>query len=581
MSLHNMWNTAQRNSNRSRGGATARAVIVAGQSNAKYLYSNARTQYESVLNTYWPSTTNSLLDGATSASTLLQSNASDSNWWYDDVSLTYGAAWNNFAAAVAAYSGTIQAIHWDQGENDQGQIANNTTKQAAYKAGLVTVFTRMRTLIGNVPILICPIGRRGDATTGTGYQVVREIQQQLDNEYSWIYLLPEKFTEADDGGAHLTSTGYQNYAPKAARKTLTVLGAGISGVDGPSATSAARAGNVITVTLAPDNSSDFTPTSAIEGFKFFDNTTEIAIISAARNSATKIDLTLASLPVNGSPRLYYGYDRLTGINYTKLVKDNSSNAMPLRTTKITSVPVSETYMDEVVTGTVWQHDTRLKGYAGEQAIANLISFPHDGQSKTAYDGSLGTTTSVSTDDPGFSSSPKCWTFDGGDYTRVGGASPTAFQAGLSTNKSFTLLCHFKTPSTLSGQPNFFSCGGTGATVPGIVLRYIAASNFMRIATANGTTATSYSMTTATQLNASTVYKMAFSLNPSTGAFSVWLNSSTPVLSGTATLGGGTSTSAFSVFNQFTAGTELYGYGMYDSVLTNTQVGSLFTYLGTL
>lgn len=557
------------------------AVIVAGQSNGQYLYTHGRTQFKSVLDSVWTTTTNELLDGATSGSTLLQSNASDSNWWYDDVALTYGAAWTEFQNTVNGYSGSIRAIIWDQGENDQGDIANNTSKQTAYKAGLVIVFTAMRALIGNVPILICPIGRRGDASTGTGYQVVREIQQQLDNEYSWIHLLPEKFTEDDDGGAHLTAAGYQNYAPKAARKTLAVLGSSITGVDGPSATSASRAGNIITVTLTPDAGTDFTPTSAIEGFKFFDDISEISITSAARKDASKIDLTLAALPTTGSPRLYYGYDRLTGVDETKLVKDNSANAIPLRAAKITSLPRSETYMDDIVAGAVFQHDVRLKGYNGEQAISNLISFPNDGQAQSAYNGSLGTTTSVSTDDPGFSVSPKFWSFDGGDYTRVGGASPTAFQAGLSTNKNFTFLCHFKTPSSLSGQPNIFSCGGTGATVAGIVLRYIAASNFMRLATSNGTTATTYSMSTATQLTASTVYKMAISLNPSTRAFNVWLNSSTPVLSGTATLGGATSTSAFSVFNQFTTGTELYGYGMYDSVLSNTQVGDLFTYFSGL
>ncbi len=558
---------------------TAQAVITAGQSNAAYLYSFASAQYKTVLDAYWTDTTNALINGATSGSTLLAAHAVDSNWWYDDVDLVYGSAWTNFANAVGAYNGVIRAVHWDQGENDQGDIASNPTKQAAYKAGLVTVFTAMRVLLGDVPIMIAPIGRRGDGATGTGYQVVREIQKQVASENAFVYLLPEKITEGDDSGAHLDATGYQNYAANAARKTLAVLGASITGVDGPSVASATRAGKVITVALTHDTGTDFTPTSAIEGFKFLDNGSDIALSSVARKDASHITMTMASIPTSGTQALYYGYDRLTGVDETKLVKDNSANAMPLRTAKITSIPLNETHMDDIVAGAVFQHDARLNDYLGGQAIANLIPFPHDGETQAAYDGSLGSSTAVTSNDPGYSSGK--WTFDGDDYNRVGGASPTTLLAGLSTNKSFTFLCHFKTPSSLSGQPNIFSCGGTGSSIPGITLRYIAASNFFRIATANGMTATTYNMTTATQLAVSTVYKMAFSLNPSTGAFSLWLNSSTPVLTGTATLGGATATAAFSVFNQATTGTELYGYGLYDSVLNNTQIGDLFTYLGML
>lgn len=580
MTLNRFWQLAARQ--KPFGGVmapTAQAVILAGQSNGHYVYTNAKTEYEAVLNSYWTSTTNALLDGAISGSTLLSSNASDSNFWYNDTSATFGAAWTNFAGKVAAYNGIIRAVHWDQGENDQGQIANNTAKQAVYKAGLVTVFTAMRTLIGEVPILISPIGRRGDTQTGTGYQVVRDIQKELANEYSWIFLLPEKINEADDGAAHLTAQGYKNYAVKAARKVLAVLGENIIGVNGPRMTSATRSGKIITATLAHDAGNDFTPLSTIEGFKFTDNGVDIPLTNIVRKDASHVAMTLSTKPTSGSQILYYGYDRMTNVDETKLVMDNAAVPMPLRTAKITNIPISEVFIDDVVPGAVYQHDARLNLYNGGQDIHNMVAFPNDGEMQAIYDGTLGTSNAVTSNDPGYLNGR--WTFDGDDYNRVGGVTPTAFHAGLSTSKNFTFLCHFKTPSSLSGQPQIFSCGGTGVSIPGITLRYVAASNFMRIATANGTTTTTANMTTASQLNPNTVYKMAFSLNPVTGAYVLWLNGSTPVLTGTASLGGGTSTSAFGVFNQFTTGTELYGYGMYNNVLLNTQIENLFAYFDTL
>jgi len=557
------------------------AIIAAGQSNAQYLYTYGRTQYEAIMDQYWADADNTLIDGATSGSTLIFSNATDDNWWYNELNDTYGDAWDTFEAVVSSYTGTILGVHWDQGENDQGDIANNPTKQAIYKNGLVTVFERMREIIGaDIPVFICPIGRRGDAQTGIGYQVLREIQKQLADEYTWIHLLPEKFTQGDDGGAHLNiPAGYQAYAPFAARKALSVLGETISGVDGAQLVSASRGGTTINVLIDHDAGTDYTPIDDINGFKLFDDGSEIEVLNAFRIDSTHIGIDIASVPTGASQVLYYGYDRLNDVDNTKLLKDNSSFLVPFKSTTITSIPVSETYLNDIVAGAVWQHDARLRSYNGEQLIPNLIPVPNDGQTQTTYNGSLGSSVAETSIDPGFSVDH--WTFDGDDYNRVGGTSPTAFHAGLSTDKSFTFICHFKTPSTLSGQPQLFSCGGTASSVAGITLRYIASSNFMRIATANGTTSTTSSMSTASQLTGNTVYKMAFALNPSTGAYTLWLNSATPVLTGTASLGGATSTSPLAVFNQFTASTELYGYAMYDSVLNNTDIQDIFDYYGGL
>ncbi|HPF79008.1 MAG TPA: hypothetical protein PLF01_06910, partial [Alphaproteobacteria bacterium] len=121
------------------------------------------------------------------------------------------------------------------------------------------------------------------------------------------------------------------YLIAAQRHCLSLLDE--NGAIGPKITTAARSGTIITVTIAHDAGDDFTPTSNIEGFKFFDDNVEIAISSAVRSNSTAITLTLASAP-SGTETLYYGYDDMAGINTANIIRDNAAVPMPLRTAKI-------------------------------------------------------------------------------------------------------------------------------------------------------------------------------------------------------------------------------------------------------
>lgn len=113
---------------------------------------------------------------------------------------------------------------------------------------------------------------------------------------------------------------------------LKVLGASLTGVDGASITNAVRSGTSLTVTITHDAGTDFTPTTGIQGFKYFDGSgNDIAISSAVRTNATTITLTLAS-GVAGT--LYYGYGWLYGVTQASLVQGNASTSMPLRAVKI-------------------------------------------------------------------------------------------------------------------------------------------------------------------------------------------------------------------------------------------------------
>lgn len=349
---------------------TDRGIVISGQSNGQNLYTYGETQFMAVFDEAYPASTNTLIDGATSGSALIDTNAGDTNWWYKPSDGTYGAAWDTFETAVGAYAGTMVAILWDQGEADL-EVSANGTKRAEYKSGLVTLFTHMRDLVGNVPVFICPIGRRGDlAVTNLGYQTIREIQKELADEYAWIYLLPEKFTEGDDAGAHLDQAGYENYAPKAARKIMDVLGVNYAGVDGPEITGWSRNGTTVTVTLAHDGGTDFTPTTAIEGFKFFDGDTdtEITISAAVRTNATTITLTLADEPTTGNEMFYYGWNPMNGVDNTKLVLDNMADPMPLRSFGdiIDTLPSGLSFTDvaDAVVSTQYTANATVTGFDG-------------------------------------------------------------------------------------------------------------------------------------------------------------------------------------------------------------------------
>jgi hypothetical protein len=135
------------------------------------------------------------------------------------------------------------------------------------------------------------------------------------------------------GQVHLSRVGYAGNAPLVARIALKATGESVAGgVDGPQITNVSRLVAAVTVTITHDGGTDFTPTSSIGGFRFYDGTTstEIAISAAVRTNATTITLTLGSTPVSANQKLRYVYDQLYNTDYSTLVIDNSANLLPLR-----------------------------------------------------------------------------------------------------------------------------------------------------------------------------------------------------------------------------------------------------------
>ena len=325
--------------------STARAVMSGGQSNKHGFFRSQIGQFNTgeenaiaQMDAYWSASENWLINGAMNGSHAIKQNDANAdnasaNWWYDPITDTFGprmAYWEEIARAFGV--SRIDAFDWDQGESD------SVSSVTDLKASWLAIFNQMRSIVGDQPVIVAPIGRRSDAQT-VAYNNIRQAQQELASENSWIHLAPEKFIYPLADTVHLTDEGYGAHATPLMRKVMSVLGESVSGgVDGPEVLSAARSGTNITVTLSHSAGSDFTPSSAIAGFHFRNNNAVVAITSVARVSATQVDITLASAP-NGSGEeiLYYGYGTLFDevVTYTNLVRDNSTYALPLRATEVT------------------------------------------------------------------------------------------------------------------------------------------------------------------------------------------------------------------------------------------------------
>lgn len=272
------------------------------------------------------------VDGATGGSSI-SNTTGDANYWYDVAGDARGNAFDTFVNNMAATGFRPNVILWAQGEADSDNIGNQITR-ANYKIYLKWVFDEFRSLYGDVQIFIQKIGRRtaGYSNTG-GIQAVREVQAELVAEYDWIHFGAESYDQelytGDSQNVHLTDAGYVNVAERLANSVLSQRGYSVSGsVQGMRAVGYTRSGTSVTVTVEHDAGTDFTPTTGIEGFAFFDDGVEITN-TAVRTNATTITLTLNSTPT-GVETLYYGYDDMVSLNIANVVKDNSATALPMQ-----------------------------------------------------------------------------------------------------------------------------------------------------------------------------------------------------------------------------------------------------------
>ena len=317
-------------------GHSERGILFGGQSNAEGFFSAATATTNggeragvALLDTVWgTSTRNWLINGATGGTSYV-------SWQGSAPAIT---KWKMIAEAFVQGGGTISGIIWDQGESNVGNTAS------IFKTAYEGIFDDMVTYLaglGQTGVKICiqPLGRyrlNSSSAHNTNCSYLRQAQQELASENSsTICLGPEKSHQPlVDNLVHLTDAGYASQADLTLRKLLDFNGETISGgVDGPTIGTPSRSGTTVTVPITHDTGgTDFTPTSAIGGFQFYDDGVEISITSAVRTNATTITLTLNSTPA-GTEELWYAWGSIYDDAGSTLVRDNSSYSMPLRAGK--------------------------------------------------------------------------------------------------------------------------------------------------------------------------------------------------------------------------------------------------------
>lgn len=323
----------------------SRGILTMGQSLADNLRrsdvdqnNNGEIAFLAQLDTTWSATAgkNWLVHGATGGAGVLYKNTTGGAWYYDDVNILYGDAWTTCEDAMNFFlggGGTIEGILFDGAQQDAGSVALTGQDYTDVYNGIKNIVTKVRGMVGStIPLVIMPTTGRTDTGLEERYQYLRELQWAYSASETASYRGPETFDLPKGDTVHLSAAGYTTSGSRSSRKILAVLGAGITGVDGAVITNASRSGTSVTVTLAHDAGTDFTPTTGIQGFKYFDGGgSEVTISAAVRTNATTITLTLVS-GVAGT--LYYGYGWLYGVTQANLVQGNAATPMPLRAAKI-------------------------------------------------------------------------------------------------------------------------------------------------------------------------------------------------------------------------------------------------------
>lgn len=252
----------------------------------------------------------------------------DTNYWWDLDANTRGNAFDVFYFRIDNARVRPTHILWGQGEADAHQIGLNTSA-AQYKQTLEAIFADMRQTLGDLPIYIQKIGRRTGFTNIGGTQIIRDIQNQIIAENDWCLEAAEIYDLSLHDSVHLSNAGYI----EAAKRNGLIL-AGSTGLAGATISNASRDNLNITVTIEHDGSTDFSPSTAIDGFRFFDGANEITVLNAVKIDPQTISLTLSALPNNGNAVLYYGYDSMDGLDIAQIIRDNSPNNLPLKPARV-------------------------------------------------------------------------------------------------------------------------------------------------------------------------------------------------------------------------------------------------------
>lgn len=349
-------------------------VWAAGQSNIAYEYTQYSGAGEDAFNAealnYFTNVQNR--NKSVGGSTLAE--------WVDGETLqTHGTALLADMAANPPASGQAVVVRWNWGEQN-GATGDTKTK---IKTELLALFEEVKTVYPTVKIVIDMLGDRGTDVNETYWQNVKDAYLELIDENDYIYAGAEHYDQTRADSLHYVQAAYETQAERDARTVAALYGKrSIVGTLGPVLASATFIHpSLVELTLTHDAGTDISISSAIEGIDILIDGTAQTTPTVSKKNATTLNVVMAEgqSPTSSETTIIYNnYGQQVGLDKTKVVKDNASVVMPLRTGKVTATQSNPIMaLDNVVayidprgsaktynTGTKIETITPLKGITG-------------------------------------------------------------------------------------------------------------------------------------------------------------------------------------------------------------------------
>lgn len=550
---------------------TYRAVVTWGQSNQHGYHRSqvgqgnaGETRFVAELDEVWTGSENWLIHGASNGSRVID-RGSDDNWWYDLSDTEFGPLMDEWKARTTAFGiSRIEAIIGDQGESDSN--ASLTDIKAAWSA----IYGEMHTHLGsNLPVSFTKLGRRSD-NEAVNYNVLRQASNELETENAWYYNAPEKFIHPLVDVVHLTDAGYGTAGAIHGRFVLEKLGGLTAGTQTPPSFSAvSRTGTTVDLDITHSAGTDFTPTTGIEGFRYFDGASEVTISSAVRLDADTIRITLASEPSGSNEeRLYYAYGTMIGnvANFTSFVRDNSAYQLPLYHINEV-VTVAGAGVDIPTTGLVMYLDASDRANVTESGGTITSWADSSGNSHSANQATVG---NQPTYEENVQNSLGCVLADDTDDQMF--VTNTATLGAIDTEMTISLLIDVNP----SGSFELITSKRDGALSTGFQLQDDGANEgFFRIDNGSGNV---YN-TTPRQAIFGVGTPQLVTLRLDDGTADMWVNGTQVVTAASYTVGDGFGNS-IDLRAVGSVGGHYCSYALYNTALSNGDISTLHSTLST-
>lgn len=243
-----------------------------------------------------------------------------------------GANYAAFITALNAVGGDCEAVFWYQGEDD----AALTTTSASYQTSLGNILAELKTQTGRSASTfkfgVVTLGTTTAYATEGRFGVIRSAQLDFvaANTSNGAFYAATACDAGTTDGVHLGGVAHARLGKRYAGALLKELGLASYGMTGPTITSAARVGAVVTVTIAQDGGTALQDGgggsgSALLGFRVYDGGT-ITTISTTSISGNTVVLTLSATPA-GVVTMDYAMANApftTTVSASSIVYDNAT-----------------------------------------------------------------------------------------------------------------------------------------------------------------------------------------------------------------------------------------------------------------